>query len=1300
MATKNNKLYIGSRNEPIKTFENDTLTMVKATQVVNLIGEELAIDTLSANVIIDNTGKTKKKTIYLPKKFNELPEGYTAVEYISGGDSGSAIDFGIPYGNEFEISTVADSSANDPIIQCMHSAGSDTYIIEISLLSNSISVFFGQGSADTISTGNGKRKIVFSKDSTNLTCKANNVLTGVGDTITHATSETDFPGLSSGSTITLGTKIYFDIGQETSESYIGIEDYTKVYSFSIKKSGIFVVNCIPVIRDSDNKAGLYDYVSGEFFTSVLDDFAHGSEIETRTWTDGYLLHGSNKLYGFPLAYDISKLPYSTPLWWYNDNKLVGKFFYQKAIRQAKNIWELNGVSKIGILDKQTHYGGVYSGQEGEDFLSVANEILGIGTVHTWYQAVDYIASDGNAWMNTYVTPEDDVNVYINMKLDSLMPSGSTNRQYFFGCVNTAQISDEDMAIFCIMLFTGYDREGAEEIFDEDVSNFMEEYEVSEEVAKEWVIRNYLDADQLTQNALGWSYAFYQEREDGQNALGYTLRNNAMANNGIEDFNTNISGDFSIESKPNEIYHNIGIGENSEVNEFAFAIKYPTLIQRSDYLTSIPLSKIQELVPSIAAQTQNKYMYLFGLNVGGDARNAVSEDDIIHPAMRVYGCKIYQGESVIRDLRPCYRMSDNKIGMYDVVSKQFYSSIGTSEFTKGADVSSEIEELNGQQHHEQESEFSDIPVFGWLPIDSRRNNLYRLLLAYGINLVKDDSGNIKFVKMNQEESPYEIPDDRVYDGGTYEYDDAVNKIEITEHSFQGTNPERQEEIDPILLFDTEGQQETDVEMFVAFDKAPIMTGTLTTTSTLQLLDFGVNWAKVTGSGQLWGKPYDHLTKITTKSRELNPGEEEKLLTVRDACLVNVLNSSNLINRLWAYYTATEKIKTGIILGEERCGNIVTLTDPFEEKVAGYLSKMEITASSTNKADCEIIKGYSPSEGKYYTDCVVLTNSGTWTVPEGVTEFRAILIGGGEAGSSGEDGEDGQDGRNTKTFPAPAHGGEPGKAGRGGKVKQVTYSNVSEGASYSFQCGIGALTEEDTPTATVFGNNSSATGGYVPRGIVNMFTGEIYGAEGVDGVKGGNSGGYNGSLYSFVHSENVTFRGQTYLGGEDGRLVGIVGLEGANNFSDTRMIGDCYANDGLGGGAAVGNNGSNANSTPPYSGNKSWKFVTPEYPENYNGFTHMALIDYISTLYLVAYGGDAADGADAIPGIDARNYGCGGYGGHGGGAGGHGGFVWGSSRYPHSMGGTNLLIGGKKGHGGHGSHGGSGKDGCILIYYAKE
>lgn len=69
-------------------------------------------------------------------------------------------------------------------------------------------------------------------------------------------------------------------------------------------------------------------------------------------------------------------------------------------------------------------------------------------------------------------------------------------------------------------------------------------------------------------------------------------------------------------------------------------------------------------------------------------NAITETatrKYVHNDLRVYSCKIYDGETLIRDFIPCYRKSDEVIGMYDLVNDVFYTSAGNGEFTKGSNI---------------------------------------------------------------------------------------------------------------------------------------------------------------------------------------------------------------------------------------------------------------------------------------------------------------------------------------------------------------------------------------------------------------------------------------------------------------------------------------------------------------------------------------------------------------------------------------------------------------------------------------
>jgi len=51
-------------------------------------------------------------------------------------------------------------------------------------------------------------------------------------------------------------------------------------------------------------------------------------------------------------------------------------------------------------------------------------------------------------------------------------------------------------------------------------------------------------------------------------------------------------------------------------------------------------------------------------------------------MYVYSMKVWEGDTLVRNLIPCYRKSDNEIGLYDLVNNVFYTNQGTGSFIKG------------------------------------------------------------------------------------------------------------------------------------------------------------------------------------------------------------------------------------------------------------------------------------------------------------------------------------------------------------------------------------------------------------------------------------------------------------------------------------------------------------------------------------------------------------------------------------------------------------------------------------------
>lgn len=88
---------------------------------------------------------------------------------------------------------------------------------------------------------------------------------------------------------------------------------------------------------------------------------------------------------------------------------------------------------------------------------------------------------------------------------------------------------------------------------------------------------------------------------------------------------------------------------------------------------------------------------------------------------VYLCKLFDSTGVLRDLVPCYRKSDNVVGMYDVQNDVFYTNAGTSgEFIAWNKVGDD--DAPEQEHPTPVIELGSIDLI-------RRNLLYRPLPPY-------------------------------------------------------------------------------------------------------------------------------------------------------------------------------------------------------------------------------------------------------------------------------------------------------------------------------------------------------------------------------------------------------------------------------------------------------------------------------------------------------------------------------------------------------------------------------------------
>lgn len=557
-----------------------------------------------------------------------------------------------------------------------------------------------------------------------------------------------------------------------------------------------------------------------------------------------------------------------------------------------------------------------------------------------------------------------------------------------------------------------------------------------------------------------------------------------------------------------------------------------------------------------------------------------------------------------------------------------------------------------------SNIANIKLYGWLPIATRRENLAQVLFAVGATLKVDYNGAIRIEGLWDGQSS-EITASEMYAGGSVEYATPVTEVIVTEHAYSQSATETTE------LF----KGTTSAGDKITFDEPCYDLAA----SGFSILASGANWATVSaGSGALTGKKYTHVTRqvmqqIKPKTRELVT-QSDNTVKVENATLVSLVNATAVAERLAEYYSHNERINYKIAVKRETPGDVVKIAHPYGGTVSGCIESADITVSGKLAAEESVLIDYFPPDigvQEYYDTVEVLTQNGTWTVPENVTSARIVLIGGGSGGSSGCEGEDG---KSVHGGGAGGKGGVAGAGGAGGKVYSVEM-DVTPGTNYAVQIGAGGkggVYSADGSVAgtsgvqTKFGSLSSENGSSSDIGFADPVNNQFYAQAGDDGIKGGDGG--NGGEANYTSNDSKVRAGK-----DGGNALGYAGGKGASG-SAAKYDGQIgVSGGGGGGGAAMGNAGGDGN-----TGRLEW--------------TNFSLPEYTGQGWL-AKGGAGGSGGNAtiIPNTPTM-LGSGGGGGHGGGGGGGGGLTQAVSTWSHSG-----------GSGGSGSSGGDGAPGCVLIYY---
>ena len=612
-------------------------------------------------------------------------------------------------------------------------------------------------------------------------------------------------------------------------------------------------------------------------------------------------------------------------------------------------------------------------------------------------------------------------------------------------------------------------------------------------------------------------------------------------------------------------------------------------------------------------------------------------------------------------------------------EQHYGGIYT-----GQTVGQVIPEICGPVPCVVKTNLQDVQIYGWLPIASRRDNLAQVLFAVGA-WIRDDLDGVLHIERLWDGYTANITQAQIYQGPSMSYGAKVTQVVVTEHQYVQGGEE-------VTLFEGQSQQGD----IITFSEPAYNLRA----SGFSILESNANYAKITaGNGTLIGSAYIHNTRQV--SADVSQAAEPNVVTVSDATLVSLVNSSDVAQRLAQYYACLATFDGDILPGQQLDGNVVGIYDPFDRQmVQACLKSLDIKISGTLKATVSALVGFKPpqvDDSQTLDERIVLTGSGTYQIPAGTTLIRYVLISGAQGGHCGQKGGD------VGTSPSVSWsdptwgdqyrgcgladggvGGEGGAPGAGARILEGTL-DISDIASIPYSCGLGGLGaayDPDDPDGSAGSDTelgaATTAGAQAPEaGYTDPITGEKYGGIGDQGIPGGKGAGKAAEVTTvddetvqlFDPAESVTDEdGNTWSGGlteTEADAPDRVAMEMREN--DGARI---WYSRGLGAGAAAGANGSGPGPEASVS---------------------------VRSSSIVATAASGLDGATpALTPKKPAQYGKGGRGGYGGGGASSGGLAIGSTD---SSDYTVSITAGTGGIGGNGGPGGPGGDGCIILYISR-
>ena len=432
---------------------------------------------------------------------------------------------------------------------------------------------------------------------------------------------------------------------------------SRIYYLILSESNEIKRSFIPCYRKSDDTRGLYDIVEGKFYTNQgTGTFGKGSNVTSEAYTIGTQHFVKNT------AQDLNSNPYTRygyRLKGWNTN-LDGSGTAYTDRQNVNNI--NNGTEEIVDLYAQWEI------VDHEITLNPGDNVATAGTpkIYENYNVKYSLTSGGEA-------------------ITSIQAPTKTGYQFagYYTEQNGAgdKIIDENGNIIAsntrftssATLYAKWTANGYDVGFRDRLPAEYQEVEYIESTGTQWMEIPYIAN---AQSKFECVYETTKKVSDNYNVI-------------LSNVNTHVGYTLIVDSGTNEIkfrsYSNTltstGVIANSG-DENKYVLEYGKLnFNNSNYAGSTDLSLTLNTNTFIFVRNRNDYG-------NGHEKEGLASG-------KLYYLKIYENNQLVINLIPCYRKTDNVIGLYDIVNGVFYTNQGSGTFGKGSNVENGYHEFSNQ-----------------------------------------------------------------------------------------------------------------------------------------------------------------------------------------------------------------------------------------------------------------------------------------------------------------------------------------------------------------------------------------------------------------------------------------------------------------------------------------------------------------------------------------------------------------------------------------------------------------------------